>query len=709
MPRKSSLRLTPEQESALNQYIQLRIAELESTNQGRIDADRASRLRYENDRRDRVAPDSIWEHSNTPVPLTSLVVDYFLSRSWDEIFGNKPFFTARPQGPSDRDVARALERFATFKLVDQAHADEDIEDAITSAHLQRAAIVKAIYHEETDDFERTDLNALHDSTTGQPVEILGHGYILEDDEWEEQPDPAAPIDPMTGAPGATRVHLKADPSFVMDPARHAFAPLQMPVAIQRTIFKGAKSVEVESQCFLAPDDARSLEEADFVAEKYDKTGDWLLDRFTEREGFTLDDYRTLIESSDANHKTGTNDEAPGTSLVTEKEGVKENLGFDVRTKRRAVVECWLTWDVLQRGRPQRLVVWWDKEAARAVCYDYQALVSPTGRHPYRSLVLAKNKKRWWGYSLPEIVQAFQDYVDLQFNRHSYRNSINANPILGQNPDAIQEKKSFHELKPFEVVTLEGGKSIQEYLQAFVFPNADLDTEVLLDKVFYWVQLWLGISNVAQGDYSDTPQNTTAFGQDATLKEAAKLSRRFSRRLQRGVRDHLFDLVQVLIATMDEEEAFYFMEGDQSLTGTLRADQVRGLSIDISLVVGAASNAQAIQAAQLATQLVEKYVTMLTTAPAFALVVRPIYKTSLRLLGYDDVDKLLPDPTDPQAMIPPPPMTGMVPEGSKDQPKPPGEGDATALPDPGSPANTAAPIVGGPPATLDRNGEGTANV
>jgi hypothetical protein len=212
MPRKSSLRMTPEQESALNQYIELRLKELETSNGDRIEADRMSRLRYENDRRDRVAADSVWQHSNTPVPLTSLVVDYFHSRSWDEIFGEKPFFTARPQGPSDRDFARNLERFTSYKLVDKAHVDEELEDAIMSAHLQRAAIVKAIFHEETDEFERIDLNALHDNVTGQPVQILDHGFILEDDEFEEQPDPAAPIDPMTGAPTATRVHLKADPS-----------------------------------------------------------------------------------------------------------------------------------------------------------------------------------------------------------------------------------------------------------------------------------------------------------------------------------------------------------------------------------------------------------------------------------------------------------------------------------------------------------------
>lgn len=680
MPRPTNLRLNELQETALNQYIDQRLESLDRENGDRIRADEDSRLRYENDRRDRAIPDSVFEQSNTPIPITSLVTDYFLSRAHDEILGEKPFFKTRPQGPSDRDLARNLERFATYKLVGQAKVDEEIEDSLLSAHIQRAAILKGVYAEETDEFEQYDRVALHDVQTGEPVMLPESGYVFDDAEWIEQPDPEAVVDPAQLQQPPMRKHLAADPSVILDPARYEFRPMTGPAIFKRTLFAGAKSVEVESKNFRAPMDARSLHEADFVAEYYDKASDWILDRFNERPWFKLADYETQLKTRDANAKTETK---------TEPLETKENLSFDLRTHRSSIAECWFTWDVLERGRPQRVVVWWDRELKRCIAYDYQANISPTGRHTYRSVSVAKNKKRWWGYSIPELVKFAQDYVDLQFNRHSFRNSINSNPIIGQNPNAILERKSFSELKPFEKVTLEDGKSMQDYLQAFVFPNAELDTEVLIDKIIYFVQLWLGISNVAQGDYSDVPQNTTAFGQDATLREAAKNSRRFIRRVQRGIRDHIQDLVEILVATMDDEEVFYATEGDNSILGSLKKDQVRGLSLDVEIVVGRAQNAQAIQATNLATQLVEKYATMLVTSPWMATLVRPLYKISLRLLGFDDIDTLLPDPANPQVAAMLPPMTGMVPTSGKDQQQP-------ATTTEGNAANAGASIVNGPP-------------
>jgi len=705
MPRSSNLRLNQDQERELCAYIQKRLTSLEETNRARIEADRASWMRYGNDRKDREREGGIWEHSNTPLPITSLVVDYFLSRTHDEVLGETPFFTARPQGKSDRDFARSLERFARYKLCDVGNLEDAIDESLTSIFVQRAAILKAVYTEEIDHFERWDLNALHDTATGEPIEMQ-EGFILEDAEWIEQPDPVAAaslaaVEPL--APMPTRMHLASDPSFILEPARHAFAPLKEPVHFRRVLYAGPKSVEVESDKFLCPDEARGLDEADFLAEKYDKTADWVLARFTERAWFKLADYRAKLDGTDAKAKTNTeaaSDDAPPPC----EDDKAEELHFDARTHRTGLVECWMSWDVKNNGRPCRFVAWWDAVHKCLVSYEYQALVSPTGRHPYTAAAVAKRKKRWWGYSLPELVGVFQDYVDQQFNRHSFRNQINANPILGQNPDAIVEKKSFFEVGPFEVVTFEDGKQMQDWLQAFVFPNADLDTETLVDKCIYFLQLWLGISNLSQGDYSDVPQNTTAFGQDSTLREAAKLSRRYSRSALSAIRRHITHLVQVLVATMDQEEVFFYNEGEQSLAGTLSAEAVRALSIDVRLVVGRAQAAQSMQATTLATQLVEKYAQMLATAPWMAQIVRPLYKASLRLLGFDDVDQLLPDPTNPNLALSIPPMQGMTPGAAGDSAVP-APNQSEMLPFPGNAANTAAPVTAGPPEVLDRNAKG----
>jgi hypothetical protein len=719
MPRPSNLRLTHEQETALDTYISQRLDALDASNASRILADRRSRDRYKNQRKDREIKDTVYEHSNVPLPLTSLVVDYFLGRTHDEILGEKPFFSARPQGASDREDARAIERFARYKLCDQAGLEDSIDDALTSLHVQQALFLKAVHKEEVDEFERYGLKALHDTSVNppKPVQIAGVGFILEDATWVEQVDPASMIAPAPGAPApaqpATRMHLEADPSFIFDPVKHAMMPLppDTPVPFRRVLYSGPKSEEIKSENIRAPMDARSFEEADFIAEYSDRTADWLLDRFLERSWFKADDYRSQLSSQNANAKTpGMQPEA--SSRVDIQEDKVENKAFDTRTRRVPVAECWITWDVLERGRPQRIVVWWDRERKKSVYYEYQANVSANGRHPYRAVSLGRDECTWWGLSIPELVEQFQEYVDLQFNRHSFRNSINANPIIGTNPDAIQEKVPLSQIRPGMTVTLENNRTIQDFLQAFVFPNADLDTEMLLDKCVYFVQLWFGISNLAQGDYGDVPQNTTAFGQDATLREAAKYSRRITKRAQSGIKLHILDLVQVMVATMDEQEKFFFTEGGQSLSGTITADRVRALTIDVSMVVGRAQNAQAIQATNLAIQIVEKYAMMLVQSPWMAEIVRPLYTTSLRLLGFDDVEQLLPDPRNPgaalvaaqQAML----LKGAVPESGKDSPQAPAEDpDVVPFSPESGPQNAGASIVNPPPAAPSQN-QGAAN-
>ena len=86
--KSTSLVLSAEQEEDLVDYAIKRIASLEEDNKERIDADELSWDTYENEREDREV--GIFSHSNTPVPLTSLVVDHFVSRAEEDLTGAPP-------------------------------------------------------------------------------------------------------------------------------------------------------------------------------------------------------------------------------------------------------------------------------------------------------------------------------------------------------------------------------------------------------------------------------------------------------------------------------------------------------------------------------------------------------------------------------------------------------------------------------------------
>lgn len=626
MARQRHLVLTREQESNLVSYLEKRILDLKRDNRERIDADKQSDTDYQNSKEYRAKSGTIFEQSNVSLPLTSWVVDHFASRTEDELFSRKPMAKFSPEGPPDLDLSRGVDRWANFKLFKLGKIDSSLIDAQQSIWTHRAMILKAIYFEDADTWAESGHVVLHDRQAGDtPVEILDHGFIIQGrDVFIDV------VDPVTGQPAKV---LEPDPTFMLDPTRHYWAPAKEAIRFRDVRYSGPKSLEVDSDCFLAPMSARTLQEADCVVEFYDKPIHWLRERFVDREGMTFEQFKARLGQQTAKPKTESrrNDQS------------KENLGYDLESSLYPIVEVWLERDVLGWGAPQRIVVWMEKKTKTLIDFEFQKMVTPHGRHPYTAIAAWKphGGKYWWGKSIVEMVRVFQDYIDLQWNRHSYRNAVNANPIVMQNPDAIQEKKTFHEIKPFDTVTAESGTTrIEDWLQVFTFPKLDLDTQELIEKVIYWCNFWLGISNIAQGDYSDVPQNTTLGGQETTLREASKLSRRWTRRIKEGFEDHLGICLQIAVATMDPQEAFTYLDGENEQLGFISADAVRDLKFNVSLAIGRDNTAQDIQRHQLTMQIVERY---FQYPPEMQLALRPVIKMQLFLLGHDNVDALIPLP------------------------------------------------------------------
>lgn len=626
---KSNLKLTEEQENRLKDYLKQRMAELRKSNADRIDVDKRGFRDYRNSKeyRKNNAEDTIWNHSNVSVPLFSLVVDHFLTRSIEEILGQRPFFHIRPKGPSDKQLALDVDRFLNNRFGD-LRIGEKLEDNIFPIFLQRAGVYKSIYEERHVEWEEYDKVILYDSETQQPVEVLDHGFVVEgEDRWFDD------IDEF----GEPRKILEADPSIILDSRQLYYWDIyKEPIHFREELYRGPNTQVVDSDCFYAPMNARSLDEADCIFETYDKGMHWVRDRFMDREWLKWDDYKGKLRNQNADRKTeGVRKEASG-----------ENLSFDTGNVSLGIIEFWIERDVKDWGAPQKVAVWMDSTTEELIYYEYQAVLTPDKRNPFTAIALWKQDNYWWGPSLCEMLSVYQDFVDKQFNRHAHRNSINANPIIGQHPEATVEEKSFDELQPFEMVTLKSGQTMRDYLEAFVFPNQDHDTQDLIDRIIYWVQLWLGVSNLAQGDYSEVPRNTTAYGMDATLRESGRLSRRWSRRIMSGIRDHLEKLSKIEFATMDDEAVFTYTEGDEELIGYMQRMSVQGMDFDIDLVVTQQQSQIVIEANRLAMEIAEKYATLM---PSMQQRLRPIMRQSLRALGHEHVDDLIPRPTDEMLM------------------------------------------------------------
>ena len=627
--KSTNLILNQEQEEKLVEYALDRVESLAEDNRERIFSDKLAWKTYQNDRSDREDLDSIYTQSNTPVPLTSLVVDHFLARAEDEITGTSPYFEFKPQGVSDTRAAEEFNRYFHWKLEDKGRIRERLEESFLHIFLQRAAIFKSVYEERKSTWYDMERNALFDNEEQSFVDLLDIGPVIEG-ETEMIPE----MNPETGE---METRLAADPSFSVIPGKHEFKSFPEGVPTQQIKYKGPRSVVVDTDRFLAPSSVEHLEYADFIAELYDKDLNWCREIFLEREWLSYADYaETAKKDSNPRTKSQKNEES------------KDSKKFDSeKIPMVPVVECWISRDVLGTGEPQEFCVFIDTETKKAIYYEYTAKLTPDNRPPYVTVAIGKMQNRWWGPSLPEKIRVYQEYIDKQFNSESYRNELAANPIIGVNPQAVEDEPEDVELHAGKLFQLKDQYGMEDFLSFSALPNMDQKTQELIDFVFGMVQLWLGVSNMAQGDYQALSPANTATGVEATLREASKIGRRWMRRIVRGFEEHLTKLIKLSMATMDEAEIYEYMEGEVSAFAEMTPEKIANLEMNCKVIMSQDQGQRAIEKANLALQVQERY---LEHPPEIRPFSRPMFKRILDALGFENIDELLPEaaPPNPQS-------------------------------------------------------------
>ena len=363
---------------------------------------------------------------------------------------------------------------------------------------------------------------------------------------------------------------------------------------------------------------------------------WCEEMFLDREWVGFGDYT----------KSVTKDANPRTESV-KNEDSRENLSFDSdKNPQVQVIECWVKRDVLGTGIPQDFCLFLDADTKHAIYYEYVAKVTPDNRLPYSVVSINKARNRWYGPSLPEKISSYQEYIDKHYNSQSYRNELAANPIIGVNPDAAEDEPEDIELHAGKIVQLKEGRAMKDFIDFAAIPNMDQHTQAHIDFVFGIVQLWLGVSNLAQGDYQALAPANTATGVEATLREASKIGRRWMRRIVRGFEEHLTKLVKLTINTLDEPEVFEYMEGDVRSFAEMTPEMIEKLDVNVAVILSQNQGQRAIEKSNMALQTQERY---FQSAPEMRPFSRPLLKQILDALGYENTDELLPE------MAPPDPM------------------------------------------------------
>lgn len=658
MPRRSNFILSQEQEQELVTYGLLRAKQLQSDNSDRILNDKRSWEAYENDVKWREGnAESIFRLSNLHLPLTAMVVEHFMSSAEEAVVDEPPYFEFDPVGPSDVQKVRPYNQYYDWKLNTKGRAHATLQDGILPIHVQRAAIFKAVFDENTARWVDRDREILFDRATQQPIEILDHGPIIKDeDQWEPRPDatavPPADIDPaeMPNWMPPVRQHLMADPSFVLDEAAHEWKKPESGMRREEVLYRGPRSLQVAYDRFLCPMNAKSIDDADVVGELYDQDLAWFEKMWQEERPWNQ--WQTLkgeFAQGDATPKTE----------GEQKTDSKEALGFDVKDPKRAVLELWMRRDVLGWGTPQEFVIFIDVKSEKAIFYDFQAKVCPDFKRPYTAIAAGKTKDRWWGLSIPEKVRQYQLEADKQMNGELHRNKIRSNPFKGGDKTALKDPEAEIVADPEGYIETKQNRELAEAIQTVTLPDADTRTQFIVEYIISSVQRWLGVSDIAQGDYSSVPENATAYGIEKTVQQGSKINRRWIRRITRGFEEHVLKLVQIAMATLDKNavEIFQFTEGQEWKIGRLTAAEIREIEISVTLRLKKVQDQQTIDRAKTALEVQQQW---FATPPHIQPYARPMFEQILQTLNYENTEELL--PVLPPMMPPGMPGPGGAPAG-----------------------------------------------
>jgi hypothetical protein len=659
MPRTTNFRLNQEQEQKLVDYVIQRKQTLLADNTERMKVDAEAWQRYFLDVANRKGlANSIYPLSNLPVPVFAMVMEHFVSRCEDATTGDEPYFHFEAIGALDEQKVTAYNRYFNWKFK-QGKIHDELQEAQLPTFVQKAHILKAVYTRQVANWVDYDKQILFyvEQSTGKPtdpVEIPNHGPIIQgEDEFVEMPDPiaAAHADPAAVADGTvqlpTRQHLKADPTFVLEEwngttgtGKHTWAPAPAGLRRSEIVYAGPKTENVPFDRFLCPMDAESVEAADVVMELEDKSFSWIRDNWIERPWKRWAEYGELLKHGDAQPKT----QAELTTASNAQQVPPENRSFDTANPIRKIIGAWVRRDVLGdgSGTPQEFVVFVDEDARCAIYYEWQAKVCPDMKRPYTVLAIAKVKNRWYGRSIWERAKDIFESIDRMWNGEFYRTLQQANPPKGGTPNVAEDDPDKVEYNPEKYYKLKEGKTIDDLIQYAKIPDTNGRSQLILEYMIFWIQLWLGISNLAQGDYQAINTNTTKYGIAKTLEEASMLGRRWIRRVISADEEHLTKLALIAIATMPENarETYEYADGDMRRSAEVEGIEIRTLRMHVSLVMGKNAEQQDIDRNKTALEVQQTYIAQVN--PEVRKAMRPLLTRILEDLGYKDIDTLLPE-------------------------------------------------------------------
>lgn len=578
----------------------------------------------------RAINDKVFDRSNFSLSVTRGQVRYIVSKTFDEMFGSRPFLAVKPVGLQDQEKARDLQKFCEHKFNDNRSGIESaVKDATLSAWGMGYGILKTSYVRDIQSYD-TVIDALLDET-GNP--IIG----------------------KSGRPITSSSETFFDPKkkgyiFADDPEERAFAEPNFSSITNSdytVAYNGPELACVSYKDFIADPYCARLEDCDFIAHHQAYTVGELKDEY----GLGMidpDKYEEIINSAGSNKLPSRNDNDSyrdaGTSTVWSK---RKNAQFI------NVAECYFNYERpsetdedgnIATGKVVRMYALVALDTSEVIWADYLGNVCPQAELPFTVITCDKRRNSWTGAGFLQRFDQEQQFIDECFNQIKIRNDYASNPIVVIDRKAFQDGESGRtfEWGPGKHKELKGNAVASEAIQIMSLPQMENETKNMMETVIQMVTMDSGVSGAAQGDMGALPQMNTATGVKQVLGHGSILNKMSIREVQRGVEQAIEKLTKMMLNMMDPIETIVFFEGDNEIEAIIDRDDFRQLDLDVKLTLTKFHQDEEESRLMRVMMTIERYLAL----PPFAMEkTRQVYVDQLKILGIENAEDRLPLPQD----------------------------------------------------------------
>ena len=616
----------------------------------------------------------IFEKSNFVAPVARRITRQMIARATNYFFGTDPWFAATPIGynATNHSLAEKVDRFLHYKLQSVGSVHEK-RTAIELAFVRGESVIKTIYKRKEDIYE-VEAEVLIDVEGNPIMDSLG-GYIYKHDRWADE----ILVDDITGEESLSgRMVLERDTDTIMP---EAVLYQLMKIKDRNVLYDGPESRPVYFKDFLCPLDAPTIEEADCVIHLYDLPFMELADTYR-RKGILSDgdsqDPEATIKAVEMLRELSVNDGRKKSLRVDRSNSEDENdaelnQNTDAETDPMMnCVECWVRFDANEDGIVENLMVLIDRETRLPIFYEYVANVTADGNRPFTVIRPTEVDGRWYGVGAMEMFSSAQSIIDLLVNRWNLSHSESGR-VTFFNPSMTYEGDTDPNLRVNEgkTYTLKPGFKPEDALG--VVPLYNIEHNHIREMFELFMQMAMnesGIQNANDANAAGLDQAKLATGIRNLEKSGMEMFAVYISSLEKGIEATVQRESLVVLSHLKQKEVFDFMEGQDTQLMEITPDEVRNLSVNVSILLSRYRNEQAIQQASAGISAVQ------------AFYAQPYLQQIQTTTFYRMIVKALDLRVDPDAIITPIDLPPQAPASSVN---PNQAAAATADPQPKAPA------------------------